>query len=204
MKNAVTKRGIKYVWHFTRLENLDSILLNGIVPRSVLEEIEADVCYNDACRLDGQKGASCFSIAHPNYKMFYALRQQNLKQEWVVIACESSILWLKDCAFCYENAASNNVTAIALEDRKGIYAFENLFSPAVGKPSREELKLPADCPTNPQAEVLIFGTIEPQYIVAAACQSAALTAALKVRHPDSEIVHVNSLFSARLDYAHWK
>lgn len=204
MEAAVEKRKIKFVWHFTRLENLDSILLNGLVPRAILEAQSTSAIYNDAYRLDGEKAANCLSIGHPNYKMFFSLRQHNPQQEWVVLACKPSILWLKDCAFCYENAASSNVKAIPLASRKGLGAFEKLFSPADGKPCRTDLKLPDDCPTNPQAEVLVFDIIEPKYILGAVCQSSSRRDELKAKYPNFGFLYHKSLFSARMDYSHWK
>lgn len=204
MKASVEKRNIKYVWHFTRLENLHSILTNGLIPRATLEAQSIDAVYNDGYRLDGARNANCLSIGHPNYKMFYSLRQQNPQQEWVVIACQPSILWLKDCAFCHENAASTSVTSIPIANRKGVAAFERIFSPADGKPSRADLNLPDHCPTNPQAEILVFGTIEPQYIIGAVTQSSAREHELEIKYPKFEFRYHTALFSARLDYAHWK
>ncbi len=204
MEHAVRAREIKWIFHFTRIENLHSILSDGIIPREYLEANKAKVEYNDRLRLDGQEKASCFSIGHPNYKMFYSLRQQNTEQEWVVIACKIEILWLKDCAFCQENAASNNVTCIPLQHRKGIAAFEKLFEPIEGKPSRGELGLPASYPTNPQAEVLIFNVIEPTYIIGAYCQTKDRANSLKETYPGFQFVYKESPFSYRRDYAHWK
>ena len=113
---------------------------SGIIPRATLESNGAAVNYNDPYRYDDCTDAeSCFSIGFPNYKMFWGLRKDNPGKEWVVIACKPDILWLKDCVFCYENAASDTVTSIPLKDRKGVDAFERLFSPAEGKPSRKEL-----------------------------------------------------------------
>lgn len=204
MDNAVKQRNISWLYHFTRLENLSSILADGIVPREVLEANNAEVKYNDGMRLDGQRGASCFSIGHPNYKMFYRLRQEDKKQEWIVIACKKEVLWLKDCAFCHENAASNNVTAIPIQDRKGIAAFEKLFASVDGKPAREEIKLHKSYPTNPQAEVLIFDVVEPKYIIGAFCQSTARANELKkIYQAKYQFVYKALPFSYRSDYEHW-
>jgi len=204
MENAVKSRGIKYIWHFTRLENIDSILTNGIVPRSTLEDRLSNVIYNDSYRFDNHKNASCFSITHPNYKMFYSLRKQNEMQEWVVIGCAPDILWIKDCAFCYENAASSTMTNIPLEMKKGVVAFESLFYEADGKPSREELRLKDNCPTNPQAEVLIFDLVEPKYIIGAVCISKNRADSLKAIYPNFDFIYHRTLFSARSDYEHWR
>ncbi len=204
MKELIKNKEIDYVWHFARLSNLDSILQNGLVGRDQLEQWNEPPEFNDHYRFDMQKNAVCCSIGHPNYKMFYSLRVNNPEEEWVVIACKPKILWKKDCAFCTENAASNNVTCIPIEQRKGKAAFENMFDEVEGIPSRSELKLPDDCPTNPQAEILVFGNIEPKYIVGAICNSKDRETELKQKHPKFEFLYHRSFYSARKDYEHWK
>ena len=203
MQNEVKKREIEYLWHFTKIENINSILANGLVPRAILETQNSAIGFNDQYRLDGQKGANCLSIGHPNYKMFYSLRCQNPDQVWVVVAIKSEILWAKDCAFCYENAASNSVTAIPLQQRKGLNAFRGMFDPAEGKPDRATLKLPDDCPTNPQAEILAFGVIEPQYIAGVITPTKAIEIDLKSKYPSFKFLYHRAHYSARLDYGHW-
>lgn len=203
MQNEVKNRGINYLWHFTKIENLDSILSNGLTPRRTLEAQSANVGYNDQYRLDGHKDANCLSLGHPNYKMFYSLRCQNSAQEWVVIAIKPEILWIKDCAFCHENAASNSVTSIPIQQRKGLAAFSKMFDAVAGKPDRPTLKLPDDCPTNPQAEILAFGVIEPEYIIGAITPTKAIETDLKSKYPNFEFLYHRAHYSARLDYEHW-
>jgi hypothetical protein len=204
VEHAVMNREFKWIYHFTKLENLSSILTDGIVPRETLEAKNAIVSYSDTIRLDGQKRASCFSIGHPNYKMFYSLRQQDKGQEWIVIACKREVLWLKECAFCLENAASNNVTNIPIQDRKGVAAFEKLFVSINGMPTREEMQLLDSYPTNPQAEVLVFDVVEPQYILGAYCQTKERASELKEKYPAFQFSYKSFPFSYRRDYIHWK
>jgi len=203
MKQTVKNRGIKLIWHFTKIENLDSILQEGIIPRATLDARGGDIEFNDSFRYDEQRDANCLSIGYPNYKMFYRLQQEDKAQDWVICAVKPNILWLKECAFCNENAASNNVTAIPIERRKGKDSFEKLFEPVEGKPDRTALKLPDDYPTNPQAEVLVFGVIEPRYIIGAAVPNKDIENELKAKHSDFEFRCLRSLFRPRLDYAHW-
>ena len=203
METAVKKRNIVSLWHFTKLENVDLILTDGLVPRAVLEDKKAPVVYNDELRLDKCKDANCLSIGYPNYKMFYSLREKNNAQKWVIVALKPDILWLEDCAFCNENAASNNVTEIPLDLRKGTTAFQKLFVPIEGKPSRETLKLPDAYPTNPQAEVLVFGTIAPRYIIEIITPNKLTAQRLKGKHPNFKFLHKPELYSSRLDYECW-
>lgn len=183
MQLAVRRRNIQSLYHFTKLENIDSIMTHGIVPRSKLNELGIHFKYNDELRLDGNEGASSFSIEFPNYKMFYPCRQSNTDQEWVVIGVDSRLLWEKECAFCQENAAHKNVTAIPIEQRKGLHAFNKLFEPVEDKPTRKELRLLDKYPTNPQAEVLIFDVVEPNLISIICCETLGVVNKLKEVHP---------------------
>ncbi|EIV8656333.1 DUF4433 domain-containing protein [Vibrio parahaemolyticus] len=203
MENAVKQKKIEYLWHFTKLENVNSIFQSGIVPRATLEANQSNVAYNDQHRLDGFKTASCLSIGHPNYKMFYSLRQQDPSVEWVVFGVKAEVLWTKDCAFCTTNAANSSVTSVPIEQRKGVQAFESLFLPVAGKPSRQELQLPDECPTDPQAEVLVFDTILPSDIVGVIVPTKAKELELKPLYPAHQVVYHRAHYSARLDYQHW-
>lgn len=203
MQVEVERRNIKYILHFTKIENVGSIIENGLIPRSNLEVQGTELTFNDLYRHDGQKGASCLSISHPNYKMFYSLRQRDNTQKWVVVAFKRDVLWVKDCAFCHENAASNNVKAIPIQQRKGLAAFQKMFDPILGKPNRESLGLPEYCPTNPQAEVLVFGAIEPEYILGVITPDKQTETELKVLYPNVEFVFDEDFYRPRFDHEHW-
>lgn len=204
MREAVERKGIKNLWHFTRIENTKSILLNGIVPRSLHDEKAIITTYNDPYRLDGFISANCLSISYPNYKMFYRLRYENPGSEWVVMAIDPCILWGKKCAFCHDNAASSCVRAIPVQNRMGQTAFENLFSPVEGKPTRDELGLPDRFTTNPQAEVLVFDTIEPSYIKGIVVDSSKNEARIKQISDGKTVAFRKEHFSPRDDYEHWR
>jgi len=204
VKALAEGRGIDYVWHFTRLANLHGILTNGLIGRAKLVSTGMPSEFNDNYRLDGQEESICCSIAHPNYKMFYRLRQENPEIEWVVVALQTSVLWEKDCAFCTTNAASNDVTCIPIQQRKEALAFNRLFDEIPGKPPRAELGIPDSCPTDPQAEVLVFGDIETNYIIGAVTQNKQTEKTLKAQYPNFQFLYHRALFSARKDYQHWK
>lgn len=94
--------------------------------------------------------------------MFYTYSINN-QSDWVVLTLASSLLWQFDCAFCLENAASNNVRYIPIKERKTPKSFEKMFEdlPNVDRLARN---LPDRFPTHPQAEILVFQTIPPEYI----------------------------------------
>lgn len=203
MKDAVKKRKINYVWHFTRLSNIESILRYGLISRQDLEDSGMQAEFNDDYRYDLQKNAICCSIGHPNYKMFYSLRQNIPDAKWVVLGLKPKVLWEKDCAFCVSNAASNEVTCIPISHRKGLPAFNKLFEEIDGKPKRSELGIPDSCPTNPQAEILILERIKPEYIIGAITQNKATETELKSKYKNYDFKYHRALFSARKDYQNW-
>jgi hypothetical protein len=204
LEDAVRARAITEVVHFTRIENLQAILQNGIVPKRILQNRGAVVVSNDAYRLDGQLDASCVSIEHPNYKMFYRLRTSNPGTEWAVVICDSKLIWEKDCAFCIENAASGSVTATPIDQRKTVAAFEAMFGEYPDKPLRAQLRHSPKDTTNPQAEILVFGEIEPAYIQRVAYQKIDTMQRFTAAFPHVGATLNGKYFNYRHDWQHWK
>jgi hypothetical protein len=139
MQNFVVDRQITYLLHFTRLENLDSILTHGLFTRSQCATRAINPIFNDAHRLD-YTDAICLSLSFPNYKLFYRLRKENPNTRWAVVAIRPNILWEKDCAFCKENAAKSTVTDIPIAQRRGVSALRTLYEDFEGK-SRASLRV---------------------------------------------------------------
>lgn len=164
IKQFCDDRNITHLVHFTRASNLQSILQEGLLSREYLEIQPGshNSLFNDDNRIDGCKNAICTSISFPNQKMFYIL-QNTIKEDWAVLLLDTSILWEMDCAFCQENAASNNERFRKIEDRKTLDALLSLFSEN-HRYTRAQMRTPSEYPTNPQAEVLVFNPIPPQYI----------------------------------------
>ena len=162
IKRICGEYGIDTLIHFTRVQNLSSILQNGLLGRNTLENQQIRAQYNDLYRFDGCRNAISLSISFPNYQMFYRYSNNN-RDEWVVLLLNSSILWELDCAFCQENAASNNVTKISLETRKQPSSLGMMFTD-YGQNYRKNLRIQTNYPTHPQAEVLVFNQILPHNI----------------------------------------
>lgn len=74
IERIVTERNIRWLVHFTRIENLESILENGLLPRNNFEGLDVQPLTNDAFRLDGFLEATSLSIESPNYRMFWKCR----------------------------------------------------------------------------------------------------------------------------------
>lgn len=165
IERAVKSRKIEHLIHFTRFCNIENILKHGIIPRKQLIRESTAFAFNDMHRLDELTEASCFTLTHPNYKMFYPLRLDNPSLDWVVIRLKPSILWEKTCLFCPTNAANNSVRFKTKAERQGVDAFQGLFSEREGFPTRLQLGLADNEPTDVQSEVLVLDVVEPKYIV---------------------------------------
>lgn len=157
------QRGIQDLIHFTQIQNLASILHKGLLSRRELDS-SPDISYisNDSLRIDGRMGAISLSISFPNYKIFY-LSSKDHPDGWVILLLDAAILWELDCAFCQENAASNHVRHIPLNERGKASALEGMFLD-YSTVQRKGLNLPDNYPTHPQAEVLVLEAIQPKYI----------------------------------------
>ena len=62
LKEIINSRKIESLIHFTRIENLDSILSIGILPRLMLETRNIPFIYNDSLRADYMNSCTCVSI----------------------------------------------------------------------------------------------------------------------------------------------
>lgn len=164
IRHICTERGIENLVHFTHIQHLRSILKKGLLGRNALNQLtqQHKPSYNDEMRLDGHAEAICLSISSPNYRMFYKYSHKK-PQEWVVLLIDAAILWELDCAFCQNNAASSSMINKPLVDKKKVSEFRKMFDD-FNQIYREQLNIPKNFPTNPQAEVLVFEPIAPRYI----------------------------------------
>jgi hypothetical protein len=201
IQEYVAERGIKCLTHFTRTSNLDSILQRGLVPRDTLV-LEGYNDFNDQYRID-RTDAVCVSIAFPNYKMFFSLRQTHKECDWVVLAIHPAALWTLPCAFCVTNAASASVTAIPLEQRRDLGALQAMYADW-GDKTRIILGLKNPYTTNPQAEVLMLKGVPRQYIFGVIVMHTAKQRELQAKYPGLDVRTIVGYFGSRPDYAHWK
>ena len=164
LETRVRALELPYLVHFTRVENLPSIMQHGLCSITTLRDKQIDFRFNDHLRLEGQPHAICLSIGHPNDKMFASYRWKSPDQGWAVVVVDRCVLWSLDTAFCNHNAADKRIRQRSLGDLKTVAAFDNLFIPLSNLPSREESRLLPYDPTDVQAEVLVFDTLLPEFI----------------------------------------
>lgn len=174
IKKLASQLQIPFLVHFTRAENLPSIMQHGLYPIARIGEIGVRPQINDEVRLDGRRAGTSVSIAFPNCLMFYRYRRDYESVAWVVLGLKPEILWEKRCAFCCHNAADARISRLPLEALTTEASFRGMFDEIDECKTREEQRLKPFDPTDVQAEVMVLDVIEPEYIYAAAFNSTAV------------------------------
>lgn len=205
MKDIMEQRQIDRLYHFTQAENLENIFRYGIIPRATLDRRGIRSCYNDDYRYDNCMDAVCTSIEFPNYKMFFKLRKDNPEINWAVLRLDAQILCDFECAFCWTNAGDATMYNEPIEQRMGREAFLELFGNRYGYPQREDLNINDWFPTNPQAEVLVFGIIPVEYIQNVYFEKYTVKQEYRDVIPEEISASVNlDVFAPRNDWEAWK
>ncbi len=210
-------RGIKRLVHFTRVENLASILSAGLLPRYMLNRNSrsgptALVCDHD--RHDGHTNAVNLSIEFPNYRMFYQKRCQDEDpsgKKWCVLELNPRLLWTLKCAFCWGNAARADLRQLTVKEKSGPESLKCCFVERLknmGKIiQRQSLGIPDRYPTDPQTEVLVFGEVSPQYVLSVTFPATASRDRwVKVNPRAAEKIQLKvskCYFYPRSDYSFW-
>ena len=155
-------RGVEYLVHFTRSENLDSILENGILPRASVPDTFSDY-FNDSIRYDNNLDCGCYSISFPNYRMLFPMRMRNKSTTYAILLISIDCLKdfsIDDMLFYRTNAASLRSVNV---NNTGLEAVDAMFEDNLDH-VREEYNLPDYYTTDPQAEVQLRGIVKPEYI----------------------------------------
>lgn len=200
IEDYINQRGITSLYHFTVVGNLESILKNGLLSRTRLNNNRIGYYYNDGLRLDNRLNTISISISFPNYRMFYSYRQRAVSHKWCVIELNPNILYEKNCLFCITNAANNSETTRSDKEKKGVMALEKLF---YNNEYRQRLGLCSEMPTNPQAEVLVMDDIEPCYIKSINFDTEIVNFCIN-NYPQFTFLNNPRLFLPREDWRSWQ
>ncbi len=174
LKTVVQDRGIRFLVHITRLQNLPSILRHGILPRIRFDELTDEApAVNDSMRLDGRMNTVSLSISHPNDSLFIRWRVFDYPDAtWLVLLLDPRLLWELPCRLFRSNAAStfsgllNESRAAEGEDLERL--FEELDP--LYRVTRAELGYGPSDTTNEQAEVMVEGDVPTDYLVSVAVE----------------------------------
>lgn len=197
-------RNVKYLVHFTPIENIDSILKNGIC--SVFNQIRNGInsLRPDKDRFDGLLDFISCSISFPNYKYKYS-KEINENIRFAVILLDIELLKTYNSGeilLSVENAAKNTPFAKSIDELFSEVAYNRITG---NKSTRKELKINEYDTTNPQSEILIKGNIDKKYIEAICLYSHDYYELIE-KGIQSELFdkRATEYLKCRLDYKFWK
>jgi len=217
IKEIVKRRKIEYLVHFTRIDNLNSILENGLIPVSMQQKMKIPSVHNDEQRIDSKLDCTSCSISFPNYKLFYTFREYKFPESsWVVIVLDKDVLFSPSniTYFCQTNAARVFPRISSAKELCTATAFENMFCNSLTTKENKVIQRASlqinDCiTTDPQAEILISDVIDKKYIGCICFQKQSdideyITKYGKGLLSKYDYQVVPGFFDARKDYMFWK
>ncbi len=153
--DILKKHNINHIYHFTSINNIDSILKNGICNRLYMDKHEIKYYYTDKDRFDNEMGCISFSLDYVNKSMLL-YKQKRSSNDWVILQLDAAKLiqdYYDKIYYCKYNASSSPVINLLNSNKnylKTLQAFNNMFD--------EEGKLDF------QAEILLEGNVSCEYI----------------------------------------
>lgn len=170
LEEIIRKRKIQKLVHFSQLDNLKSILDDGIIPREELQIGPKNFCYNDKDRRDEMRNCSCVTIEFPNTKLLKSKIYEYPDKKWVILFLDPKLLFEQRNYYAEHNAATASVKP-CLKEKYYTNAFEKLFDETVeiqksGEPVEFFIRdgLKDYLPTSEQAEILVEGKIDSRFI----------------------------------------
>lgn len=159
------RRNITCFTHFTRIDNLNSILDNGILSVYDLNHGNFEYCSSDKERMDNHLEEISVSVSYPNGQMLYS-KISNLGGDWVVMELDPYFVLKRKCNFFKTNAASNFVKEIRQQRENNLSTyFEEMFAEK-NDGEKTQKDLPENFATDEQAEIMVYRHI-PVYAIKA-------------------------------------
>jgi hypothetical protein len=195
IERLIRKRGITKLFHFTHVGNLSSILVEGIKPRLELSRTSKNYEQSDPDRYDGFLESFSVSLSKPNAFLFSQKSKEKAFRLVVLEIAANSLLTQSFVAFP-TNAASSSSTDGVKKKPQRYLGFQGLSGLFLENSFRNKLRLPDNEPTDLQAEILFFETIEPLKIRKIhipgnfPVESRQIIEGLKVNFPEIEFEHV--------------
>ena len=176
--NILETRKITQLIHFTKRQNVNSILNNGLLSLQELKKRNLEYVYNDPERRDDWNYAISLSITYKNSFLFesFKRRQKLNDSDFVEIKIDPSVIVENECIFCDTNAASHTFDQYRQNDDelamlKTWLAFDGMFKETVKRHTlneRGKIKRFNQKPnetTCSQAEICLIGNIQPEKFI---------------------------------------
>jgi len=169
-ESDIQRRGITRLCHFTKSNKLMHIMSSesGIISTNFLAESQGELLtQNDTSRYDGKLDYISCSVQYPNTWYLNRIRDTDpIFKQWVVLFLNPMIMLDSRTLFCHRNAAANWGQYL----KPGLEGFQGMFAHTVQgqRPLTRTRQMPDCCPTDGQAEVMIYGNITRSDILAVA------------------------------------
>jgi hypothetical protein len=185
------RRKITKLFHFTHIDNLESILRDGFQTRQYLDFHQQRYTPSDHDRLDGFPESLSFSIGKPNSLL---LPEKNFKYDYKLILLEvaANNLLTQSFGALPSNAAKGYFQEILSTNKSRFVGIKGLQGMYLNEELRKRACLPIEEPTDPQAEILFFEPIESTKVIGVH---------LSERFPESERKKFTKIVS---DFPHLK
>lgn len=167
IQNEIKNRGITRLCHMTTMENQLSILEEdtGILADDYINEEKLN--RNDLDRLDGRTDYISTSMQYPNvWYLNYRRKISSASKDWAIIFIDSDICGINNTLFSPVNAAKAYGAYLSI----GASALKTSFSEVVNGRVRPT-NMFSCCPTDDQAEVMIYKEIPVEYFMGIAFES---------------------------------
>ena len=201
IEKVLQKHNVSRLCHITQIDKLFSILYRdtGIWANDFYEG--TSMYRNDFERRDGRTDYISTSIEYPNVWYYNAKRNINPKVNiWAIMFIDTNVCLEDSTLFCPINSASSKGHYIG----NGVENFERVFDSKVGFRHRSSLMLEC-CPTDDQAEVLVYKYIPVSAISGVAFESEGIAYIMHklldkygVRYPDLYVS--KDLFTTNMSY----
>ncbi len=157
--------GVTRLCHFTKLQSLTHIISSedGILATSGI--CQDTIVQNDKARYDGELDYVCCSVEYPNSWFLKHSRDNNpdkIFADWVVLYINPEILKIRQAKFCPCNASRSSGAYIQSDmDKVGTLFNASLKTYKYQRPGT----MLSACPTDGQAEILVYKNIPLKYII---------------------------------------
>ena len=160
----IAAREISFLYHFTSLQNLKSILENGLMGRESLQKLSIEPKLSDFYRNEPIKDGVCFSISAPNNFMASSKLSQGHDLVLLEISNVSEILVEHNFIASPGNFGSKELKRKIQEWPEEFVGGQGLMNMFENQEIRKKYNLAINEPTDPQSEIILLQPLNPKYI----------------------------------------
>ena len=155
----IKTRNIRSLFHFTSLNNLESILTKGFMGRESLNQKGVDFTLSDFMRNEPILDGVCFSLSRPNHYM--AARKIAAGHDLVLLEIGQVEVLLAQFNFIASpgNFGSTDLKNLLQEWPEKLIGGQGLMNLFNSTKIREQYSIPDFEPTDPQAEIIFLDNL---------------------------------------------